>query len=1397
MLVRQVSRPALQRLRSLRSPIASTRLSSTAYYTLGRTRTALSARQESHARSSTTHSSRNLATAVDGSLFESTPFGDLSSPESPIPGFNGSANIPYYELRPLDTSQPIYLSEPEATIPRSRMNRQGISGDVDELVAVFNACIQVQKLDRAQLVLKRLGQFDAFPRDQLVFLHNTLLRASLEHMRLTPDKTGSEELHKWYELQIRRLGLPQTAETVACMLKASILSQRGARLKRSVTRYMGMAPGEAGLEVLSMADILSDQDLAVITDICPTYNFEGEDVDTIAAGEEVQEASGDQEVPSIDSAPEVKATPQKGLGLKFVQQTLSLFDEIPQGVDISSLDKSQQREIQTRLERDCIDAAVQRWKDEHESLQKMGLNSILGHESLGARMFEWQCALEEKIKEELVKIEHAESKTEKKREEDFDRCLYGPFLRQSTPARLAAVTILGTLNSVAIMGVEKGAKLVSTINGIAKLVEEDIREQASRRDKKRAAGQQKARRWVQAALRPTETNNKEVEAAASETASESEISPASATAEMSADKPWPASIRAKVGAALLSAILDTAKIKVVRKHPETKETIWQYQRAFNHTTKLSRGKKIGMLFVHDDLIALLKKEPKGNFLAKHLPMVVEPEPWSKFLRGAFLETSANLVRLKLGERDQRMYAEAAMARGDLEQVLKGLDVLGKTAWRINSPILNVMLEAWNQGDEIASIPALSPDIPMPEEPVDPEDQAARRAWRRAVVAAENKKTGFHSVRCFTNLQLEIARAYRNQTFYFPHNIDFRGRAYPLPTYLNHMGADHVRGLLRFAEARPLGEHGLRWLKIHLANVYGFSKASLDERAAFTEENLKHILESATNPLDGSRWWLQGEDPWQCLAACFELKAALDSPDPTQFVSALPVHQDGTCNGLQHYAALGGDTWGAQQVNLEPGDRPADVYSAVANLVVDLIDKDVEKGNEFAKIMQGKITRKVVKQTVMTNVYGVTFAGAKKQVCKQIDAAYPNIEEETGHPAILLSSYVAHHIFKAMSTMFRGAHEIQSWLGEVGGRVCNALMPEQLERIAGNGDEKKAPKAEKKVKKSKSKMDEMSSQFKNTIVWTTPLRMPVAQPYRKSVTRVIPTCIQDLSLTVPDTSDPVNRRKQLQAFPPNFIHSLDASHMMLSALQCHDAGLSFAAVHDSFWTHAADVDVMNGILRDSFVRIHSEDVIGRLNAEFETRYKGSIYLAKVKQATPVGKKLVEWRKKARKSAKDELLLEHRRQQLLNSEDPAEVEEGKAMVTPGSIFAEFSSSAEALAPFEGAEEVGMGKISETHIHNALAEDAEQKEESDMEAEAEAEDGEDTTEWMAREIKGAKKPQFLAGGQAKKRKAPAKTIQVWVPLTFPAVPKKVYRPCFPYSFLTRLGANRNDRVTLTWRS
>ena len=106
------------------------------------------------------------------------------------------------------------------------------------------------------------------------------------------------------------------------------------------------------------------------------------------------------------------------------------------------------------------------------------------------------------------------------------------------------------------------------------------------------------------------------------------------------------------------------------------------------------------------------------------------------------------------------------------------------------------------------------------------------------------------------LKLNIARSYSKlDKFYFPHNVDFRGRVYPIPPHLNHIGNDLSRGLLTFASGRKLGETGLDWLKIHCANLMGKDKAIIPEKLDYIEENLSLIKMMAEEPLK-NRDWLQ-------------------------------------------------------------------------------------------------------------------------------------------------------------------------------------------------------------------------------------------------------------------------------------------------------------------------------------------------------------------------------------------------------------------------------------------------------------------------------------------------------------------------------------------------------------
>ncbi|KAJ1951814.1 DNA-directed RNA polymerase, partial [Linderina pennispora] len=135
-----------------------------------------------------------------------------------------------------------------------------------------------------------------------------------------------------------------------------------------------------------------------------------------------------------------------------------------------------------------------------------------------------------------------------------------------------------------------------------------------------------------------------------------------------------------------------------------------------------------------------------------------------------------------------------------------------------------------------------------------------------------------------------------------------------------------------------------------------------------------------------------------------------------------------------------------------------------------------------------------------------------------------------------------------------------------------------------------------------RLNDLATKPMTTVVWTTPLGLTVVQPYRRLVTRNVATSLQHIAVQDANMPAPVNSQKQKTAFPPNFVHSLDASHMILSAIECKKADLVFASVHDSYWTHACDVDKMNLILRDQFVQLHTRDIMGSLKSEFEERYK---------------------------------------------------------------------------------------------------------------------------------------------------------------------------------------------------
>ncbi|KAJ6899503.1 DNA-directed RNA polymerase 1B [Populus alba x Populus x berolinensis] len=642
--------------------------------------------------------------------------------------------------------------------------------------------------------------------------------------------------------------------------------------------------------------------------------------------------------------------------------------------------------------------------------------------------------------------------------------------------------------------------------------------------------------------------------------------------------PWGQEAHLKVGSRLIQLMIESAYIQppidqIGDGPPDIRPAFVHTLKTITKDTQKS-SRRYGVIEC-DPLVRKGLEKSARHMVIPYMPMLVPPLNWTGYDQGAYFFLPSYVMRIH-GAKQQRVAIKRA-SRNQLEPVFKALDTLGNTKWRVNKRILAVIDRIWASGGHLAGLVDRE-DVPLPEEP-QTEDEAEIRKWRWKVKSVKKENSERHSQRCDVELKLEVARKMKDEEgFYYPHNVDFRGRAYPMHPYLNHLGSDVCRGILEFAEGRPLGKSGLRWLKIHLANLYagGVDKLSYDGRISFTENHLDDIFDSADRPLEGQRWWLGAEDPFQCLAVCINLSEALRSPSPETAISHTPVHQDGSCNGLQHYAALGRDKLGAAAVNLVGGGKPADVYSGIAARwalsltaslwklgVLDIMRRDAEidpainPNSVHAKLLINQVDRKLVKQTVMTSVYGVTYIGARDQIKRRLKERCNIADDPQLYSA---ACYAAKTTLTALEEMFEGARGIMAWLGECAKVIASENQPVQ---------------------------------------WTTPFGLPVVQPYRQLGRQLIKTSLQ--VLTLQRETDKVMVKRQRTAFPPNFVHSLDGSHMMMTAVACKEAGLNFAGVHDSYWTHACDVDEMNRILREKFVELYETPILENLLESFQSSF----------------------------------------------------------------------------------------------------------------------------------------------------------------------------------------------------
>jgi len=597
-------------------------------------------------------------------------------------------------------------------------------------------------------------------------------------------------------------------------------------------------------------------------------------------------------------------------------------------------------------------------------------------------------------------------------------------------------------------------------------------------------------------------------------------------------------------------------------------------------------KKTAVVKPHPDLVKALEIAHDKCSVFKHTvpPLICKPLDWYDFDSGGYHTNffAKRYPLVKLRGQTVRNKIEPNVS----QNVYDAVNHLQHTAYQINNDVYEVMSQLVSTGGAIAGIPDMDISLKMPPKPWQtPEEKQYVKEHNKLLLkdycdkrdAYEAEFQSNKTKRLSMQYKLDFARRYKDDSIYYPWFLDWRGRLYPFTSHVNPQIDDTGRALIKYKEGKIIGDSGITWLEIHGANTFGIDKLSYVDRVKFIQENTREILKCANDPYS-FKLWTEADEPFKFLAFCYEYRdihTKYNKPS-LQHLTYLPVTVDGSCNGLQHYAALLRDERGGRAVNLIPAETPQDIYAEVAKEVDKLVREDAKNGNTEALKWIDKVNRSVVKPNVMTTVYGVTNFGMADQLIKVVtnktreeNREYLNLPEDfvesSRDNARSACKYLAKHVHTAIKTVSVAAVAGMDWFRSVA---------------------------------------EILHETNSDVMWYSPVGFYVNQSYKKQQGKMIGTVFNKVKLSsyMLYDKEELSRRKQMQGLAPNVVHSLDSSHCMKTILACKNEGInSLSMVHDSYGTHAPDMNRLSILLRETFVEQYSQNVLDNFKEYLEVTY----------------------------------------------------------------------------------------------------------------------------------------------------------------------------------------------------
>ena len=548
-----------------------------------------------------------------------------------------------------------------------------------------------------------------------------------------------------------------------------------------------------------------------------------------------------------------------------------------------------------------------------------------------------------------------------------------------------------------------------------------------------------------------------------------------------------------------------------------------------------------------------------------LPTIELPTPWESVWEGGYDTKDTSLPLLPFIKTSNMDFLRDI--KGSIDAPMRATNLIQQTPWRINSNVLDVMGWSWENSLQIGDLPSRE-DEQLPPLPSDfKENEKANKQWRQMAARVYNHRLSTTSRRLLVAKVLYVANKLRGNRFFYPSQVDFRGRIYNIPAFLGIQGPDMSRGLLEFNRPCKIkNDEQAYWLAIQGANTYGNDKVTLDERVAWARSVANEVDKVVQDPKNNT-FWHEADSPWQFLAWCFEWAEYCATGSVT---SHLPVNMDASNNGLQILSMLMRDPYGCEATNVFPTDTPADIYRVVSDRVVDKLIHDRDTGgNPIASDwLSFGIDRKLAKRPTMVWPYGGTFYSCRAYVdewyqdtLRKTRCSNP-FSEDLRYKA---TGYLARLTWASINEVLLKPKECMQWLQGVALELA---------------------------------------QHKQPVQWVTPSGFPVLQDYRKTQSQHVQSLINGEATHIKwytDSSD-ISARRQKQGMSPNFVHSLDASALTESVIRANEYGIyDFSMIHDSYGTHSTSCALFGDLLRKSFYDIFRVDLLADLRYQVIERH----------------------------------------------------------------------------------------------------------------------------------------------------------------------------------------------------